>query len=351
MKIYQHVDEFNEHDGIGNDILGFHSIAQNLGFISSIVTRINHTKHEVDIYTTENPPIFYSEDIHILHYGGTGYPINFFERIAGKKILRFHNITPVSFFKGFIVDDIFKTFEKNEIKSQLELYSLHDSIHAILHDSDFNQREYSQNINSKKPKIEKVIPVIRNYPLLKKRASQGLRIGFIGRWAPNKKIEDLLFTLYFLKKINKKYTLVLIGKVNQIFTPYNKMLFDLIKELNLSDSIEFYESLSEEEIQAKLLSIDIYLSMSEHEGFGIPILEAMAAEIPVLAFSSTAVIETVKDAGILFTVKNFPLLAELIDKVNSSSLLRSQIIDLQLSRLKIYNQFPFKEKLLEVLKS
>jgi len=351
MNIYQHVDEFNDRDGIGNDIRGFQSIFQKQNFPNAILTRVNNSNDEFEIYSPIKHPKFFSEDVHILHFGGTGYPLEFFQELPGKKILRFHNMTPISFFQDFMSEDLFKTFERNETKSNLELFSLHRSWSYVLSDSNFNQSEYLKLIGDASKTKMLVLPVIRYYPQLAKIDFSKKRIGFLGRWAPNKKLEDLLFTLFFLQKIDPSYTLILIGKKNPAFQTYNNYISDLIQKLELSGRIEIHENLSDENVKKQLSTLDIYLSMSEHEGFGIPILEAMAVGVPVLAFSSSAVIETVKEAGLLFTQKNFPLLAELIHKVISSPQLRDKLIQSQFKRVKAFNEFPFAETLLGILKS
>lgn len=351
MKIYQHVDELNDRDGIGNDILGLRSICQNLEIPNAIITRVNHSNSDLEVYSPNNPPRFFAKDVHILHFGGTGYPLDFFQELVGKKVLRFHNMTPISFFRDYLQEDIFKTFERNEIKANLELYSLHSSLSCVLSDSHFNQVEYLQLIGEARNTKMIVLPVIRYYPLRSSRVSSGRKIGFVGRWAPNKKIEDLLFTLFFLLKIDPSYSLVLIGKKNPIFQIYNNYLYDLIQKLDISDRVEIYENLNDEEVNERLCSLDMYLSMSEHEGFGIPILETMAVGVPVLAFCSSAVIETVKDAGILFSQKNFPLLAELIHMIISSQDLKGKILESQFKLVKKFNEFPFAETLIDILKS
>lgn len=350
MKIYQHVDEINDRDGIGNDIRGFQSIFQKLNIPNAILTRVNNSKDEFEIYSPLKHPKLFSEDVHILHFGGTGYPLEFFQELPGKKILRFHNITPISFFQNFMSEDLFKTFERNEIKSNLELFSLHRSLSHVLSDSNFNQSEYLKLIGEPNKTKMFVIPVIRHYPLLQRTNLPMKRIGFIGRWAPNKKLEDLLFTLFFLQKIDPSYRLVLIGKKNPAFQTYNDYLTELIQKLELTDKVEIHENLNDENVKKQLSTFDIYLSLSEHEGFGIPILEAMAMGVPVLAFSSSAVVETVKDAGLLFTQKDFPLLAELIQKVISSPELRARITESQFKRVKEFNEFPFAETLMRIIK-
>lgn len=349
MKVYQHVDELNDRDGIGNDIQGFHSIFKKLGFESSVITRINNSNSKITCHSPFSLPKIYSDSIHIFHFGGTGYPIEIFQSLQGKKILRFHNMTPISFFKKFMDADLYKVFEKNETKSFLELYSLSSSVSYTLHDSLFNQSEFFSIVGSERKSYSKVFPIIRNYYQTSKNEKfPSYKIGFVGRWAPNKKMEDLLFTLYFLKKIHHKYQLILIGKKNSVFSLYNHKIEDLIQELNISDSVIIYENLSDEELKRELSTLDLYISMSEHEGFGIPILEAMAVGIPVLAFASSAVIETVRDAGLLFTKKEFPLVAELIHKIVSTPSLKTALLKSQSARLQTYNQFPYQEELLQI---
>lgn len=84
MKIYQHVDELNDRDGIGNDILGFQILFEKLNLPNAILTRTNNSKNESEIFLTSKPPKIQSDSIHILHYGGAGYPIDYFQNIPGK---------------------------------------------------------------------------------------------------------------------------------------------------------------------------------------------------------------------------------------------------------------------------
>lgn len=350
MKIYQHVDEFNDRDGIGNDISGFDPIFKSISIPSAIVCRINNSKKKLDILSTNTNAKFNKNDIHILHYGGAGYPIDFFSSLPGKKILRFHNITPIYFFKNFIIEDIYKSLETNQTLSFFELYSLKRVLDCVWSDSLFNQEEYLNIIGDHGNIKLDVLPVTHHYPLVKEANPSGFKIGFVGRIVPNKKIEDLLLTLFYLKKINPNYTLTIFGKKNSIFQTYFDTIEQISRDLELSESIEIIEDLDDLSLQREFAKLNIYLSMSEHEGFGIPILEAMALQIPVVAFSSSAVNETVLNAGVLFSHKNFPLVAELIHKINSDSNIKKIILGAQNKKIKQMNDFPYKEKILAIAK-
>jgi glycosyltransferase involved in cell wall biosynthesis len=80
-----------------------------------------------------------------------------------------------------------------------------------------------------------------------------------------------------------------------------------------------------EELTALYQNADLFLCMSEHEGFCIPIIEAMYFEVPVIAFASSAVPETAGDAGIIFHKKHFPYIAHLMHEVLSNAPLQANM--------------------------
>jgi glycosyltransferase involved in cell wall biosynthesis len=83
---------------------------------------------------------------------------------------------------------------------------------------------------------------------------------------------------------------------------------------------------------------DVYISLSEHEGFCVPLVEAMAADVPVLAYAKAAVPETLGGAGVLFAEKNLELEAELLDELAFNDALRDQIIEGQRRRLQDFSE-------------
>ena len=81
---------------------------------------------------------------------------------------------------------------------------------------------------------------------------------------------------------------------------------------------------------------DVYVSMSEHEGFGKPLIESMYFGLPVVAYASTAVPDTLGDAGILFHHKDFESLAELVGLLVQDRSLRRRVIARQTRRVKAF---------------
>ena len=76
--------------------------------------------------------------------------------------------------------------------------------------------------------------------------------------------------------------------------------------------------------------------MSEHEGFGIPLVEAMRFGVPIVAYASTAVPETMGGAGILVRQKRFAVVAELIHLLQTDAELRQRIVDRQRERARVF---------------
>jgi len=234
-----------------------------------------------------------------------------------------------------------------------------ENISFSFHDSEFNlytYEKYAAKGNYSRNKGFRnalVIPIVRNYGItgIGKKEVKNYRIGFVGRFVPNKKIEDLVTLLFILKKIDKRYRLVLIGKLNPVFGMYYDSLLRAISSLGLGESVEIHGNLNDEDASAILSGLDFYVSMSEHEGFGIPVLEAFAAGVPVLAYHSTAIPKTMRGGGILFRQKKIPYLAEMIDLINSRKGLKNKIVESQFKALEYYNTFPFREKIQEMIQA
>jgi len=83
---------------------------------------------------------------------------------------------------------------------------------------------------------------------------------------------------------------------------------------------------------------DVYLSMSEHEGFGVPLVESFYLGLPVVAYAAGAVEETMNEGGILVRKKNFAQTAALLDRLHKDERLREDVIASQKKALKKFSQ-------------
>ncbi|MDX1960186.1 MAG: glycosyltransferase [Leptospiraceae bacterium] len=351
MKVFQHVDEFSLNDGIGNDILGIDNTLKSLGYESYIVCRKSNINQENLIKEFPTEIRESSKDVHILHYGGYGYPIQEFEKLKGKKILRFHNYTPSFFFKRYIDKEMYNSFANSELKAKIELESILFFSSRVWCDSSFNLSTlFSNSAQYKKSKERSiVIPIVRNYQRAEAKDFLSYEVSYIGRFSCHKKIEDILCLFFFLRKIDPRYKLKLIGKKIPAFQNYTAYLLDIIKKLKLEDSIQIFENIDEHEKIKELYRSDFLISMSEHEGFGIPAMEALHLGVMNFCYSLPTFLETLGDSALLFQEKKFLFLAELLNKINTSFDIRNKILNNMKERMKFHSQLNFAEILKDEL--
>jgi glycosyltransferase involved in cell wall biosynthesis len=156
---------------------------------------------------------------------------------------------------------------------------------------------------------------------------------FVGRFAPNKRQEDLIKLHHCLRRLSPNARLVLVG--NQNFADYVSWQKQLAADVGLDETaILFAGHVSPQDMITYYRCADVYVSMSEHEGFGKPLIESMYFGLPVVAYASTAVPDTLGGAGILFHHKDFEALAELVDLLVHDHSLRRRVIARQTRRVK-----------------
>ncbi|TGL86796.1 glycosyltransferase family 1 protein [Leptospira congkakensis] len=344
MNVFQHLDELKDSDGVGNDAIGLSEVFISLGYKSHFVTRIERKGKPLEsqfhlVNSFQHPTS--AEDIHILHYGGAGYPYHLFQNLPGRKILRFHNITPASYYKDTTTPDIFSAMEKFESLSYLEIASLSVFCDSIWCDSEFN----FQTISEYQFKNPYVIPICKSYVTNTKLESElrNSSLVFVGRYSPQKKWEDFIELFSYWIKEFPDAKCICIGSVIGAFDGYFDKLTNLVRRFDLEGKVQFLTGKSDAEVLSILKESGAFVSMSEHEGFCLPILEAFGSKIPVFAYAKGAIPGTMKGAGILFDSKEFPKIIKQMKEILSDKEKRTSLISHQSQVLESYNQFPFSE--------
>ena len=136
---------------------------------------------------------------------------------------------------------------------------------------------------------------------------------FVGRVAANKRHEDLLAAFALVREQHRDARLVLVG--SPASTDYQRSLDAYANRLGIEDVVEFTGSVSDAELAGWYRNADVFLCVSEHEGFCVPIVEAMAAGVPVVAHAAAAVPETVANAGIVLADKRPATIAAAVSRV------------------------------------
>ncbi len=176
-------------------------------------------------------------------------------------------------------------------------------------------------------------------------------IVFAGRIMPNKKIEDLVRVVFFYKKyISPAVRLIVVGNTRSL-PKYFHAVSDLAARFFLtSEDVLFTGHLPTDEYLAVYRLADVFLSMSEHEGFCLPLLESCYFQVPVLAYDAAAVAETLGGAGILFRGKEPARTAGLVEQVLENEPLRRQLRAKAGVRIESYRRQADPEILLAMLR-
>jgi glycosyltransferase involved in cell wall biosynthesis len=173
---------------------------------------------------------------------------------------------------------------------------------------------------------------------------------FVGRISPNKCQDHLVESFYHYLTMDPDARLILVGKVLPN-DAYSDRVVSAIHRLGLTDSVLITDRVTESQLHAYYRTAHLYWSMSEHEGFGVPLIEAMWFDIPVLAYGVTAVPETMNEAGLLFTSKkDFVSIAALAKLCVRDEDLRRTVLRAQRKRRNAFIPDTVFEKLEDVVR-
>jgi glycosyltransferase involved in cell wall biosynthesis len=274
-----------------------------------------------------------------------------FAALSGRRVLQYHNITPASFFAPYDAG----LFRLAAIGRQ-ELRTLVGHVDLALGDSDFNRRELEEMGFSPTGVMPIAVDTGRitqgpRRPALEKILGDGLiNILFVGRIVPNKKIEDHIRLAEVYKRyVDAYYRFIFVGRYDGV-PRYFAQIQALVNEYrNLPDRFWFTGPVPDEDLAAFYRWADVYVSLSEHEGFCVPLVEAMAADVPVLAYAAGAVPETLGGAGVLFSPKDLELAAETMGMLVYDRPMRSAVLAGQRRRLLDFAPDRIERRLHEVI--
>ena len=160
----------------------------------------------------------------------------------------------------------------------------------------------------------------------------------IGRIAPNKKLEDHIKLAEMYKRyVDAYYRFIFIGRYDVVPRYYSTVRALMAAYRLLDDRFIFTGAIPDEELAVYYRHAAVYVSLSEHEGFCVPLVEAMATDVPVLAYAAAAVPDTLGGAGVQFAPKDLEFAAELLGSLAFDDELRRQVIAGQRRRLESFS--------------
>lgn len=353
MKIYQLLPTLSYGDAVGNDVLALDSALKRNGFKTCIYAENIDPRIDKRLVKRSSKLEGLKKTDVIIYHFSTGTKLNLeLENFSCRIIMRYHNITPYNFFEGYSVVLTELCWQGRE---QLKL--LKDKIEYCLADSEFNKHDLEEL--GFRCKID-VLPILIPFSDYEKEAdktileryksSEYVNILFTGRIAPNKKQEDIVAAFHMYQKYyNEKSRLFLVGSYNGMEIYYNR-LRDYVKKLG-TNNVYFTGHIKFEEILAYYKIADLFLSMSEHEGFCVPLVEAMFFELPIIAYDSTAISGTLGGSEVLMKGKDPLEVAGMIHYIMEYPDMRKKMIQSGKERLLDFDHRRIEERFIKYINS
>ena len=334
MNINQYTPNIAYADSISNSMLYIQKMLREMGFSSNIYmgatyTDLNfkHNLYHIDEYEEdEQNLLIYHFSIKDPHH----------KKIMGfkdKKVLIYHNITPSHFFKKEPHLQELCDIGREQLKNASSYFI------ASLADSSYNAKElYAYGYKNVKVltllvDMQKQESTKATQNIIQKYANS-YNILFVGRVVQNKCQHQLVELLYMLKNRVENVKLFLVGGVSQ--APYFEYIKTYVKNLSLQDDVIITNKVSDEDLKAYYEAADLYISLSEHEGFGMPLIEAMKYDIPTLAYDAGGVSSTIPSIGLL-EKKSANFVMQKVEEILNNPYKRVELIKAQKEHLQQFS--------------
>jgi glycosyltransferase involved in cell wall biosynthesis len=335
MIVNQWVPAAHRGDAIGDSARRVRSLLRELGHQSDLyaMTIDDDLRGDVIPWTDAGAT---RGDLTIFHFALVSPMTAAFARLSSGRVLQYHNVTPAHFFAGYDAA-IFRL----AMLGREDLKSLVGQTDIALGDSEYNRQELESmgftntgvfpiavdtgriSAAPRRPALEKVL-----------EEEGWLNFLFVGRIVPNKKIEDhIKLAEHYKRYVDEQYRFIFVGRTDATPTYYAAVQSMIERYRMPAGRFIFTGPVPDDDLATYYRMANVYISLSEHEGFCVPLLEAMAADVPVLAYSAAAVPDTLGGAGVQFAPKDLEYAAELLGELAYNDTLRAQVIAGQRRRL------------------
>jgi glycosyltransferase involved in cell wall biosynthesis len=252
----------------------------------------------------------------------------------------YHNITPAEYF-----DRWYPPGAEVARAARAELRKLASRSRFALADSSYNAAELDAE-GYRQTSVAPILIDFSDYDVpadaatlgrLRRRAEGGgAHWLYVGRLAANKCQHDVIGAFAVYRRLfDPKARLSVIGGRTALL--YSRALELLAADLGVANAVDFTDVLSFERLLAYFATADVYVSLSEHEGFCVPAVEAMHFSVPVVAYASSAVPETVADAALLLDDKDPLVVATAVHRVLTDTPLREQLVSAGQARVEHFS--------------
>ncbi len=315
-RVDQIIPSIVEHDAVSNHAFNVQRLLQEMGYLSTIYALVLGPGVEGRVRPLGE---FRSE-------GGTGHWVIYqssigspaaevFAQHSGIKLLDYHNITPAEFVERWI-----PPLGEETRLGRTQLAKLAPIVDFAIADSAYNASE----LRDCGYRYAEVVPVLVAAGAITDKpdaatidrfdSQPGHDWLFVGQLAPHKAQHEIIMAFARYRALyDHNARLHLVGR--EMGSAYREALRRFIEKIGLGDSITLTGSVTTSELAAYYELCDVFVCLSNHEGFCAPIAEAMARGLPVVAYGAAAVPDTVGDAGIVLSQKDPDFVASVVHEL------------------------------------
>ncbi len=264
------------------------------------------------------------------------------------KAVVYHNITPAHFFSG-ISDHLvhYSTLGRQQLRELARAAELG------IADSEFNRRELDEIGFARTA----VVPILVDWGafdvepdpgVLRALADDGTNIVVVGQILPQKAVHDAVVAFARYRESDRSARLYLVGS-HAMSGPYLDVVRGAVARHGLEDAVTLTGSVPIERLVAYYRGATAFLTMSEHEGFCVPLLEAMRSDLPIVATAAGAIPDTLGDAGVLVQDRSPESVATALERAVRDERLRRDLVERGRRRISEFSRERVAQRLSDAL--
>lgn len=354
-RVHQFVPSLGYRDAVGTHALVTQEVLKRHGIGGRVWVEEVHPKvaRRTRIYTDFPRTLTSRSGRNVLLYQastGSRGMADFFAERPERKLLYYHNITPAELFEPFDPGGAMSLSRGRE-----ELKRLVPGTSLAMANSAYSAEEL-RRLGA--PEVRVVPPYLppgldstphADHQAWLRRTKAGVDVLFVGRIVPNKGHLHLLRAFAALREaVDPGARLFVVGRQGP--DAYMREIARLRERVG-AGGVVFTGSVDDGRLAAHYREADVFCCLSLHEGFGLPLVEAMRAGLPVVAYDAGAVGETLGGAGVLLRSLDPPFVAEVIYRVATDVSLRTEVLQRQSERVADLERLPRDELLLDAVRT
>lgn len=320
-------------DAVGNDVMGMAHALERHGWDVRVFAETS-LRRGIRVYGAKDALSFLDDnsDLFVYHHSvGCSEGVDLLRHLQCHRVMKYHNITPASFFS--YVSSLYGQSCRLGREQLEELGRM--GLDLYLADSSFDSAELSAVLPEGSEclvvppfhHIEHLLSVPSDIRAFSRIPDDCPLILSVGRVVPSKNHGALIDSVGFLNgPCGIPVRLAVVGSIDPVFERYVAGLRARIQHVGLSGRVEFLGKISDAQLKACYQRAQVLVTTSLHEGFCVPVVEAMAMGVPVIAHGAGAVAETVGDAGLVWETPDPELFGVSMRRVLDDARLRTALV-------------------------